>query len=37
MVLQDLDQGGSRAGRKESLEEWKFGSLAFAMAEVVKI
>jgi hypothetical protein len=32
-----LEQGGSRAERKESLDEWNFGSLAVAMAEIVKI
>jgi hypothetical protein len=31
-----LEQGGSRAERKENLEEWNFGSLAVAMAEIVK-
>jgi hypothetical protein len=30
------EQGGSRAERKESLDEWNFGSLALAMAEIVK-
>jgi hypothetical protein len=30
-----LEQGGSRADRKESLDEWNFGSLAVAMAEIV--
>jgi hypothetical protein len=31
-----LEQGGSRAERKESLDEWNFGSLAIVMAEIVK-
>jgi hypothetical protein len=31
-----LEQGGLRAERKESLDEWNFGSLAVAMAEIVK-
>jgi hypothetical protein len=35
--LARLDQGGSRAERKESLDEWNFGSFAVAMAEIVKI
>jgi hypothetical protein len=32
-----LEQGGSRAETKESLDEWNFGSLAIVMAEIVKI
>jgi hypothetical protein len=32
-----LEQGGLRAERKKSLGEWNFGSLAIAMAEIVKI
>jgi hypothetical protein len=32
-----LEQGGSRAERKKSLDEWSFGSLAIAMAEIIKI
>jgi hypothetical protein len=32
-----LEQGGSRAERKKSLDEWNFASLAIAMAEIVKI
>jgi hypothetical protein len=32
-----LEQGGSRAERKESLDEWNFGSLAIGMAKIVKI
>jgi hypothetical protein len=31
-----LEQGGLRAERKESLDEWNFGSLAIVMAEIVK-
>jgi hypothetical protein len=31
-----LEQGGLRAERKESLDEWNFWSLAIAMAEIVK-
>jgi hypothetical protein len=31
-----LEQGGLRAERKESLDEWNFGSLAIAVAEIVK-
>jgi hypothetical protein len=31
-----LEQGGLRAERKESLDLWNFGSLAVAMAEIVK-
>jgi hypothetical protein len=31
-----LEQGGLRAERKESLDEWNFASLAIAMAEIVK-
>jgi hypothetical protein len=30
-----LEQGGLRAERKESLDEWNFGSVV--MAEIVKI
>jgi hypothetical protein len=32
-----LEQGGLRAERKESLDEWNFRSLAVVMAEIVKI
>jgi hypothetical protein len=32
-----LEQGGLRAERKESLDEWNFRSLAVAMTEIVKI
>jgi hypothetical protein len=32
-----LEQGGSKAERKESLDEWNFRSLATAMAEIVNI
>jgi hypothetical protein len=32
-----LEQGGSRAERKESLDESNFGLLAIVMAEIVKI
>jgi hypothetical protein len=32
-----LEQGGLRAERKESLDEWNFRSLAFVMAEIIKI
>jgi hypothetical protein len=32
-----LEQGGSRAERKESLNVWNFRSLAIAMAEIDKI
>jgi hypothetical protein len=32
-----LEQGGLRAKRKESLDEWNFGSLAIMMAEIVKL
>jgi hypothetical protein len=32
-----LEQGELRAERKESSDEWNFGSLAVAMAEIVKI
>jgi hypothetical protein len=32
-----LVQGGSRAERKKSLDEWNFRLLAIAMAEIVKI
>jgi hypothetical protein len=32
-----LEQGGLRAERKESLDEWNFRSLAIAMAEIVKL
>jgi hypothetical protein len=31
-----LEQGGLRAERKESLDEWNFGLLAIEMAEIVK-
>jgi hypothetical protein len=31
-----LEQGGLRAERKESLDEWNFRSLAVVMAEIVK-
>jgi hypothetical protein len=31
-----LGQGGLKAERKESLDKWDFGSLAVAMAEIVK-
>jgi hypothetical protein len=31
-----LEQGGMRAERKKSLDEWNFRSLAIAMAEIVK-
>jgi hypothetical protein len=31
-----LEQGGSRAERQESLDEWNFRSLTVAMAEIVK-
>jgi hypothetical protein len=31
-----LEQGGLRAERKESLDEWNLGSLAVVMAEIVK-
>jgi hypothetical protein len=31
-----LEQGGLRAERKESLDEWNFGSLAVAVAEIFK-
>jgi hypothetical protein len=32
-----VEQGGLRAERKESLDEWNFGSLIVVMAEIVKI
>jgi hypothetical protein len=32
-----LEQGGLRAERKKSLDVWNLGSLAVAMAEIVKI
>jgi hypothetical protein len=32
-----LEQGGLRAERKKSLDERNFGSLAIALAEIVKI
>jgi hypothetical protein len=32
-----LEQGELRSERKESLDEWNFGSLAVVMAEIVKI
>jgi hypothetical protein len=32
-----LGQGELRAERKESLDEWNFGSLSVEMAEIVKI
>jgi hypothetical protein len=32
-----LEQGGSRAEREKSLDEWNFGPLANVMAEIVKI
>jgi hypothetical protein len=32
-----LEQGGLRAERKESLDEWNFRTLAVAMAEIFKI
>jgi hypothetical protein len=35
--LTRLEQGGSRAEEKESLDERNFGSLAIVMAEIVKI
>jgi hypothetical protein len=35
--IKRLEQGASRTERKESLDEWNFGSLAIAMAEIVKI
>jgi hypothetical protein len=31
-----LEQGRLRAERKESLDEWNFGSFAIAMAEIAK-
>jgi hypothetical protein len=31
-----LELGGSKAERKESLDEWNFRSLAVAMAKIVK-
>jgi hypothetical protein len=31
-----LEQGGLRAERKESLDEWNFGSFAVVMAEIFK-
>jgi hypothetical protein len=31
-----LEQGGLRAERKESFDEWNFESLAVVMAEIVK-
>jgi hypothetical protein len=31
-----LEQGGLRAERKESLDEWNFRSLAIAVVEIVK-
>jgi hypothetical protein len=31
-----LQQGGLRVERKKSLDEWNFGPLAIAMAEIVK-
>jgi hypothetical protein len=32
-----LEEGGSRAERKESLDKWNFRSLAIVMEEIVKI
>jgi hypothetical protein len=32
-----LEQGRLKAERKKSLDEWNFRSVAFAMAEIVKI
>jgi hypothetical protein len=32
-----LEQGGSKAERRKSLDEWNFGQLAIVMAKIIKI